>query len=104
MNTFEDRERAFEAKFAHDAALQFKVEARRNKMLGRWAAELLGKTGESADKYVADVIREDFREPGDEDVYEKIAQDLGDRSDEETIRGKMREFFQSAKQEVLEAE
>lgn len=104
MDTFEDRKKAFEAKFAHDAELQFKVEARRNKMLGRWAAELLGKTGEAADKYAADVIREDFREPGEEDVFEKLANDLGNRADEATIRGKMREYFETAKQEILEAE
>ena len=69
MANFDDREKAFENKYAHDAQMQFKAEARRNKLLGLWAAELMGKTGEDADAYAREVIKSDFEEAGDEDVY-----------------------------------
>ena len=81
MTTFNDRENAFENKFAHDAEMQFKAEARRNKLLGLWAAELLGKSGEAAAEYAKEVIRSDFEEAGDEDVFRKVAGDLGDLAD-----------------------
>ena len=68
MSTFDDRERAFESKFAHDAEMQFKAEARRNKLLGLWAAGLLGKSAEDAAEYAKEVIKSDFEEPGHEDV------------------------------------
>lgn len=102
MTTLSDRERAFESKFAHDAEMQFKAEARRNKLLGLWAAELMGKTGEEAQAYAAEVIKADFEEPGDEDVYRKVAGDLGDRADERTIRAKMAELMAVAKSQILE--
>jgi hypothetical protein len=101
MTTFDDRENAFEAKFAHDAEMQFKAEARRNKLLGLWAADLLGKTGDEAADYAKEVIRADFQEAGDEDVYRKVAGDLGDRADETTIRTKMRELLAEAKAQLL---
>lgn len=101
MNTFDDREHAFEAKFAHDAEMQFKAEARRNKLLGLWAAELLGKSGEDADAYAKEVIKSDFEEAGHEDVYRKVSGDLGAKADEATIRAKMAEFLVEAKEQLL---
>ncbi|MBD3679284.1 MAG: DUF1476 domain-containing protein [Rhodobacteraceae bacterium] len=102
MTTFDDRENAFENKFAHDAEMQFKAEARRNKLLGLWAADLLGKSGDEADAYAKEVIKADFKEAGDEDVYEKVAGDLGDKADEQTIRTKMVELMAVAKGQLLE--
>jgi len=100
METFRDRERAFETKFAHDAEMQFKAIARRNKRLGLWAAGLLGKTGQAAEDYAIEVIRADFEEAGHEDVVRKVSKDLGDRADEQTIRVKMAEFLSQAKAEL----
>ncbi|NNK77124.1 MAG: DUF1476 domain-containing protein [Litoreibacter sp.] len=101
MTTFDDREYAFESKFAHDAEMQFKAEARRNKLLGLWAAELLGKSGDEAEAYAREVVKSDFEEAGDEDVYRKIAQDLGDQSDEETIRAQMKTLLAEAKAQIM---
>jgi hypothetical protein len=101
MSTFDDREHAFEAKFAHDAEMQFKAEARRNKLLGLWAAAMLGKTGEAADAYALEVIKSDFQEAGDEDVYRKVSGDLGDKADEAAIRAKMRELMTEAKAQLM---
>ena len=101
MSTFDDRENAFENKYAHDAQMQFKAEARRNKLLGLWAADLLGKSGDEADAYAKEVIKADFAEAGDEDVYRKVAGDLGDKADEATIRGKMTELMAEAKGQVM---
>ncbi|MEP3845083.1 MAG: DUF1476 domain-containing protein [Paracoccaceae bacterium] len=101
MSSFEDRENAFENKFAHDAEMQFKAEARRNKLLGLWAAELLGKSGEDADAYAKEVIKSDFEEAGDEDVYRKVSGDLGSKADEATIRSKMKELMAKAKAQLL---
>ncbi len=72
MTTFDKRQDAFEAKFAHDEELRFKAEARRNKLLGLWAAEKLGKTGEDAEDYARSVVAADFEEAGEEDVFRKI--------------------------------
>lgn len=102
MNTFKDREHAFEAKFAHDAEMQFRAEARRNKLLGLWAAELMGKTGDDATAYAAEVIKADMEEPGDEDVYRKLAGDLGTLADEATIRSQMTALMARAKSQLLE--
>ena len=102
MTTFDDRENAFENKFAHDAEMQFKAEARRNKLLGLWAAGLMGRTGAEADAYAREVIKADFEEAGDEDVYRKVAGDLGDASDEATIRRKMKEFLAEAKAQLMD--
>ena len=101
MNTFDDREHAIEAKFAHDAEMQFKAEARRNKLLGLWAAELMGKSAEDAAEYAKEVIKSDFEEAGHEDVYRKVSGDLGDKADEATIRAKMAELMAQAKDELL---
>lgn len=101
MATLDDRENAFENKFAHDAEMQFKAEARRNKLVGLWAAELLGKTGDDAAAYATEVVKADFEEAGDEDVYRKLAGDLGDLATEETIRGKMQEFAAVAKEQIM---
>ncbi|MCL7465754.1 DUF1476 domain-containing protein [Phaeovulum sp. NW3] len=101
MTTFDDRENAFENKFAHDAELQFKAEARRNKLLGLWAAGLLGKSGAEAEAYAKEVIAADFQEAGHEDVYRKVAGDLGDRADETTIRTRMEELMAEAKRQIM---
>ncbi len=101
MSTFDDREHAFESKFAHDAEMQFKAEARRNKLVGLWAASLLGKSGEEADEYAKEVVKADFEEAGDEDVYRKLAGDLGDKADEATIRAKMAETMVEAKTQIM---
>lgn len=102
MTTFDDRENAFENKFAHDAEMQFKAEARRNKLLGLWAAELMGKTGDDATAYAREVINADFEEAGDEDVYRKVSGDLGDKASETEIRTKMIELLAVAKAQLME--
>lgn len=102
MTTFDDRETAFEAKFAHDEEMQFKAEARRNKLLGLWAADLLGLSGDEADAYAKTVVAADFEEPGHEDVVRKVAGDLGDKSDPDTIREKMTELMSTAKSQILD--
>lgn len=102
MTTFNDRERGFENKFAHDAEMQFKAQARSNRLLGLWAANLLGKTGEEADAYAMEVVRSDFAEAGHEDVYRKLATDLDYRADEATIRAKMAEFLGVAKGQIMD--
>lgn len=76
MTTFDKREEAFERQFAHDEELRFKATARRNKLLGLWAAEKLGKTGEDADAYAKEVIRADFEEAGDADLIRKLRADF----------------------------
>lgn len=101
MTTFDDRENAYENKFAHDEELKFKAEARRNKLIGLWAAELLGKAGEAADAYAREVIAADFHEAGEEDVYRKLAADLGYRADEATIRARMAELMVEAKRQIM---
>ena len=101
MSSFDDRENAFENKFAHDAQMQFKAEARRNKLVGLWAAGLLGKSGDAADEYAKEVIKSDFEEAGDDDVVRKVAGDLGDAADEATIRAKMAEMMSEAKAQLM---
>ncbi|HEX7075391.1 MAG TPA: DUF1476 domain-containing protein [Hyphomicrobiaceae bacterium] len=99
MTTFEDREKAFEKKFAHDQELKFKAEARRNKMLGEWAAGLLGMSGDEVEDYVKSVRRADLAEKGDEDVFLKLRGDFDAKgvsiSDAE-LRAKMSEFLAEA--------
>ena len=102
MTTFDDRERSYEAKFARDADLQFKAEARRNRLLGEWAADMLGKTGEEAKAYALSVVTSDFEEPGDEDVFRKIAADLDGKADEAAIRAKMAELLGVARQQLMD--
>ncbi|SMO58811.1 DUF1476 domain-containing protein [Paracoccus laeviglucosivorans] len=101
MTTFDDRERAYESKFAHDAELNFKAEARRNRLLGEWAAAILGKTGDDARAYALTVVTSDFDEPGDEDVFRKLSADLSDKADEVTIRTKMAELRLTAREQIL---
>jgi len=101
MSTFDERESAFENKFAHDEEMKFRAEARRNKLLGLWAAELMGKTGEDADTYAREVVKADFEEAGHEDVVRKVAGDLGDMADADTIRAKMDELLKVAKGQIV---
>tara|TARA_Y100000741_G_scaffold344932_1_gene309944 strand:- start:603 stop:911 length:309 start_codon:yes stop_codon:yes gene_type:complete len=100
MSSFDEREKSFEKKFAHDEELQFKVDARRNKYLGQWVSELLGYDSEQETEYIQSVIKADFAEAGDQDVFRKIKLDLQDNniSDEE-IRKKMDELNEKAKSE-----
>jgi hypothetical protein len=101
MSTFDDRETAFEAKFAHDEEMQFKAEARANKLLGLWAAELLGKSGDEAEAYAKTVVVADFEEAGNEDVIRKVAGDLGDKASADEIRAKLAETLITAKEQLL---
>lgn len=101
MTTFDDREKAFETKFAHDAEMQFKAEARRNKLAGLWAAELLGMTGDAAADYAMTVVSADFEEAGNEDVVRKLAADLGDKSTPDAIRAKLTELLPVAKAQLM---
>ncbi len=98
MSSFEDRKKSFEKKFAHDQELQFKVSARRNKYLGEWVSEILGYNSDQVKEYIQSVIKADFAEVGDEDVFRKIKQDLNEKniSDEE-LRKKMDELNEKAK-------
>jgi hypothetical protein len=101
MTTFDKREEGFEKKFAHDEELQFKAMARRNKLLGLWAAEILGKTGAEADAYAKDVVMADFEEVGDEDVFRKVAKDLqGKGVTDLQIRAQMTELLERAIEQV----
>ncbi|MFC0281818.1 DUF1476 domain-containing protein [Falsigemmobacter intermedius] len=100
MTTFDDRERGFENKFAHDAEMQFKASARRNRLLAEWAAGILGKTGPEAEDYAREVARSDLQEPGDEDVFRKISVDLAGRVDEATIRLRMASLLAEARSQL----
>jgi len=101
MANMDDRANAFENKFAHDADMQFRAEARRNKLLGLWAAELLGRSGDEAASYAQEVVKSDFEEAGDEDVYRKVSGDLGDKATETEIRTKMTELMVEAKAQLM---
>ncbi|MGR3812766.1 MAG: DUF1476 domain-containing protein [Cognatishimia activa] len=101
MSTFDDRETAFEAKFAHDEEMQFKAEARANKLLGLWAADLLGKSGDEAEAYAKTVVVADFEEAGNEDVIRKVSGDLGDKSSADEVRAKLAETLKMAKDQLL---
>ncbi|WP_108858693.1 MULTISPECIES: DUF1476 domain-containing protein [Ruegeria] len=101
MTTFDERENAFEAKFAHDEEMQFKAQARCNRLLGLWAAEKMGKSGEDAEAYAKTVVIADFEEAGHEDVVRKVSGDLGALSSDEEIRAKMAELLPEAKAQVL---
>ena len=103
MSKFDERQRSFESKFARDEEVKFKATARRNKLLGLWAAELLGKTGEDAEAYAKEVVRADFEEAGHEDVVRKLRADLGDKVDEQTIRAKLDEMLLVAKEQLARA-
>lgn len=101
MTTFDDRENAFENKFAHDAELQFRVEARRNKLVGLWAAGLLGKSGDDAAAYAKQVVESDFEEAGHEDVVRKLTGDLGALATDAQIRAKLAEMLVEAKRQLM---
>ena len=106
MASFDNREKGFENKFAHDQELQFKAQARRNKLLGLWAAEKMGLTGGDADAYAKTVVKADFDEPGDEDVFRKIRKDFdakGVQQSDHQIRRTMEELLARAVEEVRTA-
>jgi len=106
MTTFDDRERGFENKFAHDQEMLFRVAARRNRLLGAWAAGLMGLTAEEADAYGKAVIQADFEEAGDEDVVRKLLGDLtsaGVDIDEAHIREALNHKTIEARRQLLEA-
>lgn len=101
MSAFDDRETAFESKFAHDSEMQFRAEARRNKLVGLWAADLLGKSGDDATTYAISVVSADFEEAGIEDVVRKLVADLGDKASADVIRAKMAEMLPVAKSQLM---
>jgi len=101
MTTFDERENAFENKYAHDEEVMFKAVARRNKLLGLWAAELMGKSGDDATEYAKSVVLADFEEAGHEDVVRKVAADLDGKADADAIRVKMDELMPVAKQQIM---
>jgi hypothetical protein len=101
MTTFDDRENAFESKFAHDSEMQFRAEARRNKLVGLWAAGLLGKSGDEAAAYAMEVVNADFEEAGTEDVVRKVAGDLGAKSTADEVRKKLVELLPVAKSQLM---
>lgn len=104
MSTFDEREKGFEAKYAHDAALAFRIESRRNKLLGLWAAERMGKSGADADAYAGEVVAADMEEPGEEDVFRKLRADLDASPAQVTdneIRRQMQELREVARQQVM---
>ena len=107
MSTFDDRERAFETKYARDQEMHFKVVARRNKLLGRWAAGLMGLTDAEAESYASDVVRADFEEAGDEDVIRKLLGDLtsaGVDCGESRIREALEHKTVEARRQLMEAQ
>jgi hypothetical protein len=107
MTQFNDRERAFESKFAHDEEMKFRLLARRNKLLGEWAAHKMGLSEAESEAYAKDVIRADFEEPGDGDVIRKVLGDLtgaGIETDEAEIRQCLDHKAAEAKRQLIEAQ
>ena len=100
MATFDERKDAFENKFAHEQNLTFKVEALRNKMLGAWAAGVKGLDEEKTEQYIKDVVKSDFQEAGDDDVFRKLKADLEGIVDDQDIRTKMNECLTAAKDKL----
>lgn len=103
MTTFDEREKAFEKKFAHDQDLKFKAESRRNKLLAEWAAPQLGITGAAVEDYIKAVRKSDLAEKGDDDVFRKVAKDFADKGvkvADADIRNKMGEFLAKAVAEL----
>ena len=104
MSKFNEREKSFEKKFVRDEELQFKIDAKRNKYLGEWAAEKLGKSDIDKEAYVQEVIKSDFAEPGDEDVFRKIQRDFKQASistPDSEIREQMISLLERAKKDFL---
>ena len=103
MTTFDDREQAFEAKFAHDQDMEFKTTARRNRLLGMWAGALMGLNSPAHEDYAAAVVKSDFEQPGDEDVLRKVFEDLkgsGVQITEGDVRMKMDELMAVAREQI----
>ena len=103
MAQFDDREHAFEARFAHDAERRFKALWQRDKMLGEWAAQLMGRTGDSIESYARDVAKSDLKAPGDADVFRKVRDDLtaaGVEISDRDIETKMRELLAVASEKI----
>ena len=103
MSTFDSREKGFEKKFTHDAELKFKAEARRNRLLGAWAAKELGLSGVDADAYVKAVIKSDLEKPGDDDVFAKIRKDFDAKGVKQTdaqLRTMMGNFLAEAVSQI----
>ncbi len=103
MSGFDDRKKGHESKYAHDQEMEFKAGARRNKLLGLWAAELMGLTGQDAAEYAKEVIRADFEEAGHEDVFRKVRGDFDARGVEQTdhqIRHKMDQLLEEARKQL----
>ena len=106
MTTFDDRERAFEAKYAHDEEMAFRVTARRNRLLGHWAAAQMALTPEETDAYAKAVVQADFEESGDDDVIRKLLGDLlaaGVETDEGSVRAALDEKTIEARRQLMEA-
>ena len=104
MTTFDDRQKAFEAKFAHDADLKFKVAARRDKLVGLWAAGTLGLSGDAADAYAKSTVIADLEEAGDEDVVRKLVADLDAKGVAEAeVRAALAEQSEIARRQIMEA-
>lgn len=104
MSSFDDRQKAFEDKFAHDQDLQFRVQARRNKLLGLWAGQKMGKTQEEREEYAKSVVIADFDEPGDDDVLRKVLADLeaaGVVISKEALRHEMDVLMGEAKKQMM---
>ena len=106
MTQFDDRERAFETKFAHDEEMKFRVLARRNRLLGEWAARKMGLSEEETQSYAKDVVRADFEEAGDEDVIRKVLGDLtsaGIETSDTEIREALEHKSVDARRQIMEA-
>lgn len=104
MKVLDDREKAFEAKFHVDQEVAFKVNSRRDKLLGLWVAEMLGLSGTAAEDYAKSVVIADLEEPGDDDVVRKVMKDLGERGvqlDEAKLRHQMDKLLVVAKQQIM---
>jgi len=102
MSSFDDREKNFEKKFAHDEELQFKINARKNKYLGQWVSKILLYDEQKEKEYIQSIIKADFEEAGDEDVFRKLKTDLKDHNiSEEEIRKKMDELNEKAKSDFM---
>ncbi len=102
--TFDDRKKGFETKFQKDQELQFKVNNRRNRLLGQWAAAQLGKSGDAADAYAKEVVMADFDKPGDDDVLQKVLKDLeagGKGIDAADVRKQMTRLLDDAKEQLM---
>ena len=106
MTTFDDRERAFETRFAHDEEMKFRIIARRNRLLGEWAARKMNLSDAESQSYAKDVVRADFEEAGDEDVIRKVLGDLtaaGVETDDATIREQLNHKEVEARRQIIEA-